>query len=115
MRFQDLLRAAPVSDAIIQYAVDIARSTRPQDALSGDWVEKYIKWGAGPRASQFMTLGAKARALVKGRVAPSLADVRSVAPLVLRHRLVLNFNAEADGVSVEAIIENIVEHAPVPK
>jgi MoxR-like ATPase len=113
--FQDLLRAAPVSDAIIQYAVDLARSTRPQDPLAGDWVKRYIKWGAGPRASQYMTLGAKARALVKGRVAASLDDVRAASALVLRHRLVPNFNAEADGVGVDTIIKNIVEHAPVPK
>ncbi len=113
--FQDLLRAAPVSDAVIRYAVAVARASRQGDSIAPERTKKYLKWGAGPRASQFMTLGAKARALIKGRVTPSFDDVRAVAPLVLRHRIVANFNAEADGISVDAIIASIVEHAPVPK
>jgi len=113
--FQDLVRAAPVSDSVIKYSVDLARTSRPSDPLACDSVKKYLKWGASPRASQFMTLGAKARALIKGRVTASFEDVREVSAMVFRHRIVPNFNAEADGVAVEAIVQQIQQHAPVPK
>ena len=78
-------------------------------------VKKYLKWGVGPRAGQFMTLGAKARALIKGRVTPGFDDVKIVSKLVLRHRVIPNFNAEADGVTVEAILDDLVRHVPLPK
>jgi len=113
--FQELLRSAPVSDFVVRYAVDLARASRPPDPLAPEWVKKYLKWGAGPRASQYLTLGAKARALVKGRVTPSFDDVKAVSPLVFRHRVVPNFNAEADGVAVDAIVAQIVQHTPLPK
>ncbi len=113
--FQRLVRAAPVSDSVIRYGVDLSRATRPTDELAGEWVKRYLKWGAGPRASQYMTLGAKARALIKGRVNPSFDDVKAVSSMVLRHRVIPNFNAEADGVSVDTIIQHIVQHTPVSK
>ena len=113
--FQDLVRSAPVSDSVIRFAVDLARATRPSDELATDKVKTYLKWGAGPRASQYMTLGAKGRALIKGRVTPSFDDVKAVCAQVLRHRVVPNFNAEADGVSVDDIIRHIIDHTAVPK
>ncbi len=113
--FQDVVRMAPVSEPVITYCVRLARATRPDDKYAGDKVKRYVKWGAGPRAGQFMTLGAKARALIKGRVTPGFDDVKAVAPLVLRHRVIPNFNAEADGVNVEQIVQDIIEHTPLPK
>jgi MoxR-like ATPase len=78
-------------------------------------VKKYLKWGAGPRAGQFMTLGAKAKALIDGRVTPGFEDVQEVSKLVLRHRVIPNFNAEADGIGVEGILEDLIENVSPPK
>ena len=113
--FQDIVRMAPVSDRIIQYAVDITRATRPENSIDSDFVKQYLKWGCGPRAGQYMILGAKSRALIQGRITPSFEDVKSVAKLVLRHRLILNFNAEADGVSADQVIEEIIRSVPLPR
>ncbi|MHC4361464.1 MAG: AAA family ATPase [Planctomycetota bacterium] len=113
--FQEIVRMAPISDMVIAYCVKLARATRPDDPLATEMVKKYLKWGAGPRAGQYMTLGSKARALIKGRVSPSFDDVKTVSKLVLRHRIIPNFNAEADGVSVEQILDDLVEHVPLPK
>ena len=113
--FQEIVRMAPVSDSVIEYCVALTRASRPGDVLAGDEVKKYLKWGASPRAGQFMTLGAKALALIRGRVTPSFEDVREVCPLVLRHRVLPNFNAEADGVTAEQIIQGIIDRTPLPK
>jgi MoxR-like ATPase len=113
--FQEIVRMAPVSDMVIAYCIRLARATRPVDALATPMVNKYLKWGAGPRAGQFMTLGAKARALIKGRITPSFDDVKAASKLVLRHRVIPNFNAEADAISIEAILDDIVQRVPVPK
>ncbi len=113
--FQEIVRMAPVSNAVISYCIRLARATRPNDPLATDIVKKYLKWGASPRASQCMTLGAKARALIKGRITPSFDDVRIISKLVLRHRIIPNFNAEADGISIEAVLDNLVEQVPQPK
>jgi MoxR-like ATPase len=113
--FQEIVRMAPISDMVIAYSVKLARATRPDDSLATEMVKKYLKWGAGPRAGQYMTLGAKARALIKGRVSPSFDDVKTVSKLVLRHRIIPNFSAEADGVSVEQILDDLIEHVPLPK
>jgi len=113
--FQEIVRTAPVSDMVIAYCIRLARATRPDDALATAMVKKYLKWGAGPRAGQYMTLGAKARALISGRVTPSFDDVKLVCKLVLRHRIIPNFNAEADGVSIEKILDDLVENISLPK
>ncbi|NLX07688.1 MAG: MoxR family ATPase [Phycisphaerae bacterium] len=113
--FQDVVRMAPVSDTVIAYCVRLARASRPDNEHASEMVRQYVKWGGGPRSGQFMTLGAKARALIKGRITPSFDDVRAVAPLVLRHRIITNFNAEADGVGVEKVIEDLIEKTPLPK
>ncbi|MBN2181503.1 MAG: MoxR family ATPase [Sedimentisphaerales bacterium] len=113
--FQEIVRMAPVSETVIAYCINLARATRPTSRRSTGMVKKYLKWGAGPRAGQFMTLGAKARALINGRITPSFEDVKAVSKLVLRHRVIPNFNAEADGISVEGILDDLVHQVPLPK
>ena len=113
--FQEIVRMAPVSETVIAYCINLTRATRPTSRRSTGMVRKYLKWGAGPRSGQFMTLGAKARALINGRITPSFEDVRAVSKLVLRHRVIPNFNAEADGISVEGILDDLVHQVPLPK
>ena len=108
---QGLVRRAPVAEHVVRYAVRLARATRPDpDAL--EFIRNWVSWGAGPRASQYMILGAKARALLAGRFAPGIEDVRAVAPSVLRHRIVTNFNAEADGVRADRVVGDLLKHVP---
>ncbi len=102
---QRLVRRLPAPPTVVKYAVRLARSTRPDDPDATAQVKKYVSWGAGPRASQYLVLGAKARAAMDGRAMPDIDDVRAVALPVLRHRLVLNFQAEADGVGVEQLLD----------
>ncbi|MFH1743328.1 MAG: AAA family ATPase, partial [bacterium] len=115
LQFQEMVQSAPVSDGVIDYCVRLTRASRPKDPLAPPTVNQYLKWGAGPRAGQYMTLGAKAMALMKGRVSPSFQDVKQVSRLVLRHRIIPNFNAEADGIGAEEIISGILEHVTLPK
>jgi len=106
---QQLVRRVPVSDHLVKCAVDIARSTRPNDGSAPDFIKNWVSWGAGPRASQYMTLAAKTRAILDGRPTPGPEDVRFAALPVLRHRIVTSFNAEADGVDTTAIVGKILE------
>jgi MoxR-like ATPase len=101
---QHLVRRLPAPPTVVRYAVALARSTRPGTAEATPEVKKYVSWGAGPRASQYLILGAKAKAAMDGRSVPDLDDVRSVAFAVLRHRVVMNFQGEAEGVAAEQII-----------
>jgi MoxR-like ATPase len=101
---QALVRRIPASPVLVQYAVQMARSTRPHDPAASDLVKKYVSYGAGPRASQYLTLAAKARAAMEGRGIPDIEDVKQAALSVLRHRMVLNFQAEAEGVGAEKIL-----------
>ena len=101
---QHLVRRLPAPPTVVSYAVHLARSTRPGDPEATPDVKKYVSWGAGPRASQYLILGAKAKAAMDGRSVPDLDDVRSVAFAVLRHRVVMNFQGEAEGVSAEELI-----------
>ncbi len=105
LSLQRLVRRLPAPPSLVQYAVRLARSTRPDAAEATARVKKYVSWGAGPRASQYLVLGAKARAAMDGRAMPDIDDVRLVAPAVLRHRMVVNFQAEADGIPIEDLIE----------
>ncbi len=107
---QKQIQQMPVADFIIDYAVKLTRMTRPINDNPYDFVKKYIVWGAGPRASQFLILAAKTKALMEGRLAPSIEDVKDIAHIVLRHRLILNFTAEAEGVTVDKIIELLLEN-----
>ncbi|MBN2201976.1 MoxR family ATPase [bacterium] len=105
---QNLVRRVPVSDAVVQYAVDLVRRTRPGSDRSPKYVKDWVSWGAGPRASQYLVLGAKARAALDGRATPDRNDVAAVARQVLRHRVVTNFNAEADGITSLEIIQRLL-------
>ncbi|HEU4718168.1 MAG TPA: AAA family ATPase [Bacteroidia bacterium] len=104
---QDLVRRVPVADNVLEYAVKLAGKTRPGTSMATADVNKFLSWGAGPRASQFLVLGAKCHAVVTGKYSPDIEDVRAVAPPILRHRIVRNYKAEAEGVSVEAIIKGL--------
>lgn len=106
---QALVRRVPVADNVIQFAVKLARQTRPNSQEAPKMVQDYINWGAGPRASQYLVLGAKTRAILDGRPTPDIEDIKAVAKPVLRHRLVPNFNAEAEGVSATDIIEKLIK------
>ncbi|MGQ9592395.1 MAG: AAA family ATPase [Planctomycetota bacterium] len=115
LRLQRLVRSIPVSDYILYYAADLARATRPSDPTSPAFVKEHLSWGAGPRAAQYLTLGAKARALLDGRVNVTAADVRSVARQVLRHRISLSFRAASEGLSADDLVARILEKVPAPK
>ncbi len=105
LELQHLVRRLPAPPTVVSYAVKLARSTRPESEDATPLVKKYVSWGAGPRASQYLVLGAKARAAMDGRPMPDLEDVNAIAMRVLEHRVVLNFQAEAEGVSAERVIE----------
>jgi MoxR-like ATPase len=104
LALQHLVRRLPAPPTVVKYAVQLARSTRPDAAEATADVKRYVSWGAGPRASQYLVLGAKARAAMDGRSVPDLDDVRGVALAVLRHRVVVNFQAEAEGIGVERLL-----------
>jgi len=106
---QQLVRRVPVTDHVVEYAVSLARKTRPVEEDAPQFIKDWVNWGAGPRASQYLILGAKARAVLHGSYTPSPADVRAMALPVLRHRIVTNFNADADGVSSQDIISQLVD------
>ena len=108
IEFQNLVRSVPVADNVIQFAVRLADSTRPSSPDAPAYIKNWIRWGAGPRASQYLILGAKSRAILQGRFTPDIEDVKAVAGPVLRHRLVTSFNAEAEGVSAIQIAEKLV-------
>ncbi|MEP6833919.1 MAG: AAA family ATPase, partial [Gemmatimonas sp.] len=105
LQMQRLVRRLPAPPSLVNYAVRLARSTRPEDPDSTPIIRKYVNFGAGPRASQYLVLGAKARAAMDGRSVPDFDDVKSVMSGVLRHRLVLNFQAEADAVPMEELLK----------
>jgi MoxR-like ATPase len=111
LRLQKIVRQVPVSEHAVRYAVQLARATRPGPD-SPEFIRNWIAWGAGPRASQYLVLGAKARAILRGRETPATEDIRAVAPAVFRHRLVTNFNAEAEGVKADDIIAKLLEAVP---
>jgi len=113
-KLQDMVPRVPVSDHVAHYAVDLVQSTRPrQNGAVPGFVEEWIDWGAGPRASQYLILGAKARALMDNRVTITIDDVRSVARQVLEHRLILNFKAEAENVKAADLIQRLIETVKV--
>lgn len=109
VQYQDLVRKVPVADNVIQFAVDLVSITRPGANGSPDFINNWLSWGAGPRASQFLILGSKVRALLDGRHTPDIDDVRTMAGPVLRHRIVTNFNAEADGVAPIHIVQKLLD------
>ena len=109
IKLQDLVRRVPVADNVIEFAVKLVRKTRPNSAEAPDFVTNWLSWGAGPRASQYLVLGAKTRAVLDGRMTPDIDDVRAVSREVLRHRLVTNFNAEAENINSVAIVDMLLK------
>ncbi|MDH4402841.1 MAG: MoxR family ATPase [Flavobacterium sp.] len=106
--FQQLIRRIPVADNVVEYAVTLVSKTRPDNSLSNDFVKNYIDWGAGPRASQNLILAAKANAAFNGKFSPDIEDVKAVAIGILRHRVVKNYKADAEGISIEKIIDSLL-------
>ncbi|MBR3709377.1 MAG: AAA family ATPase [Bacteroidales bacterium] len=102
--FQQLVRRVPVSDHVYEYAVSLAAKTRPNSTQAHEWANRFLSWGAGPRASQYLIIGAKANALLSGKYSPDIEDVQKVAVPILRHRIIRNYTAEAEGVSIKDII-----------
>ena len=105
--FQQLVRRVPVPDNVYEYAVNLVAKTRPHTEKAHEWANRYLSWGAGPRASQYLIIGAKANALLTGKYSPDIEDVQRVAVPILRHRIIRNYTAEAEGVSIEQIIDTL--------
>jgi len=108
LKIQDLIRSIPVADNVVEYAVKLVSKTRPESDLATDFVKKYLSWGAGPRASQFLVVAAKAHAAINGKFSPDIEDVQAVALPILRHRVVRNYKAEAEGMSIEKLVDSLL-------
>ncbi len=115
LRCRELISQVPVSDHVIDHAVDLARATRPEDGTCPDTVRPYVSWGAGPRAAQHMLIGARCLCLLEGRPTPSAADVRRVAMPVLRHRLVLNYTATGENITTRDIVMRLLDAVDEPR
>ena len=107
--YQDLVRRVPVADNVVEYAVKLVGATRPNSSTAPDFIQQSVDWGAGPRASQYLVLGAKAKAILDGRPSPNINDIQSLALPILRHRVLPNFNAEAEGLKVEDILNRLLD------
>ncbi|MBI2132672.1 MAG: MoxR family ATPase [Candidatus Tectomicrobia bacterium] len=114
LAFQDLVRRVPAAPYVVEYAVSLARASRPTDANAPSFVREFVEWGAGPRASQYLILGARARALLRGRYAASIEDVRALAEPVLRHRILVNFRGQAEGLNPVSLIGRLLETVTPP-
>ena len=106
---QDLVLRVPAASHVVRYAVALGRASRPNEPGAPDFIKKYVSWGAGPRASQYLVLAAKARAILNGRYAASTEDVRALAMPVLVHRVLPSFHAEADGLTARALVAQLIE------
>ncbi len=115
LALQRIVRKIPVSQHVVDYAVNLTRATRPNDGTAPDFVKNYLTWGAGPRSAQYLVLGAKSRALLHGRFNVSAEDVRAVAAPVMRHRMFTNFNADAEGITPDNVVEMLIQAVPEPK
>jgi MoxR-like ATPase len=113
--FQQLVRMVPIGESVARHAIDLVRATRPRDESAPDFVQKYVNYGASVRAAQFLVLGAKARALMKGRYHVTYEDVRSLYAPILRHRILLNFHAESDRLKQDDILARVLEWKPSPR
>jgi MoxR-like ATPase len=108
MAYQELVRRVPVVDNVVDYAVKLVHKTRPNTSMAAQAANQFLEWGAGPRASQHLIVGAKCNALLNGKYSPDIEDVQAVALPILRHRIVRNFKAEAEGISTEKIIQDLL-------
>jgi MoxR-like ATPase len=115
LRFHSVVRKVPIAEDVVRYAVRLAASSRPGKPEAPDFVNQWVSWGAGLRAAQFLVLGAKARALLAGRAHVSTDDIKALTPSVFRHRLLINYRAEAEGINVEKVISRLVEHVKEPR
>ena len=109
LRFHELVRKVPVAEDMVRYAVQLAAASRPNQPQSADFINDWVSWGAGTRAGQFLILGAKARALLNGRAHVTVADIQALAVPTLRHRVLLNYRAEAEGVRVDDVIQRLLD------
>ena len=114
LRFHDLVRRVPVAEEMVRYAVQLASSSRPHQPNTPDFVNEWVSWGAGTRAGQFLILGAKARALLRGRAHVTIEDIQALAVPALRHRVLLNYRAEAEGIKVDDVIKRLLAAAKAP-
>jgi MoxR-like ATPase len=114
IRFQEIVRQIVVGDHIFSYAADLVRATRPKESGTPKWLPELVSWGAGPRAGQYLILAGKARAVLHGRVHVTTEDIRTVAPPVLRHRIMTTFHADAEGISTDDIIVKLLAAVPSP-
>ncbi len=106
--YQELIRKIPINDNVLKYAVELAAKTRPNTEKAAEISNKFLKWGAGPRASQYLVLGAKTHAALHGKYSPDIEDVKAIAPSILRHRIIKNYKAEAENISVDGIIDKLL-------
>ncbi len=107
--YQELIRKIPINDNVLKYAVELAAKTRPNTEKAAEISNKFLKWGAGPRASQYLVLGAKTHAALHGKYSPDIEDVKAIAPSILRHRIIKNYKAEAENISVDDIINKLLK------
>jgi len=114
LRFHEIVRKVPVAQEIVRYAVQLAAGSRPRQSNTPDFINEWVSWGAGTRAAQFLVLGAKARALLKNRAHVNVEDIQTLADPTLRHRILLNYRAEAEGITVEAVIKRLLESVKPP-
>ena len=114
LRFHEIVRSVPIAEEIVRYAVRIAAASRPHQVGAAPYINEFISWGAGTRAGQFLVLGAKARALMRGRVHVAVEDIQALAYPTLRHRILLNYRAEAEGITVSEIIRRLLEAEKPP-
>ncbi|MTI32082.1 AAA family ATPase [Xanthovirga aplysinae] len=108
MEYQHLVRKVPIADNVVEYAVGLVHKSRPNSALANEFTNQFLEWGAGPRASQFLVIAAKCNALLNGKYSPDIEDIQATAKPILRHRIVRNFKAEAEGITVDDIIERLL-------
>jgi MoxR-like ATPase len=114
LRFHEIVRKVPVAEEIVRYAVKLAAGSRPRQTNTPDFINEWISWGAGTRAAQYLVLGAKARALLRNRAHVTLEDVQTLANPTLRHRILLNYRAEAEGVTVETVVKRLIDSVKPP-
>jgi len=114
VRFHEVVRRVPIAEDVIRYAVRLASASRPGASATPEFVSEWISWGAGLRAAQYLVLGGKARALLQGRSHVSTSDIRALAHPVLRHRILINYRAEAEGVTVESVIDRLLQSVKGP-
>ncbi|HOE05178.1 MAG TPA: AAA family ATPase, partial [Bacteroidales bacterium] len=107
--FQNLIRRVPINDNVMEYAVKLVNMTRPGTPMVHRTADKFLQWGAGPRASQYLVIGAKTHAVLNGKYSPDIEDVKAVAKIILRHRIIKNYKAEAEGITVEHIIDELLQ------